>query len=60
MTEVALITSSATGEDGLLAVVVDILTGTQMGCLKNCASMPGATALIAGDYVVSAQVCLNL
>lgn len=54
-TEVALITSSAR-EEGLATVVVDVLTGTQVTCLKNCAALPGATALIAGDFVVSAQV----
>lgn len=56
MREVALLTSSA--GDGL-ATVVDVLTGTQLASLKNCASQPGSTALIAGDFVVSAQVILG-
>lgn len=54
MREVALLTSSAV--DGL-ATVVDVLTGTQLASLKNCSTQPGSTALIAGDFVVSAQVC---
>lgn len=41
--------------DGL-ATVVDVLTGTQLTTLKNCSAQPGSTALIAGDFVVSAQV----
>ncbi|CAB1098158.1 unnamed protein product [Ectocarpus sp. CCAP 1310/34] len=53
MREVALLTSSA--GDGL-ATVVDVLTGTQLSSLKHCSSQPGSTALIAGDFVVSAQV----
>eukprot|EP00903_Cladosiphon_okamuranus_P009951 g9442.t1 len=53
MREVALLTSSA--GDGL-ATVVDVLTGTQLSQLKNCWAQPGSTALIAGDFVVSAQV----
>lgn len=53
MREVALLTSSA--GDGL-ATVVDVLTGTQVTSLKNCSAQPGSTALIAGDFVVSAQV----
>lgn len=55
MDEVALITS--VNGDGL-AAVVDVLTGTQVACLKNSAALPGGTALIAGDFVVSAQVWL--
>ncbi|CAM9903263.1 unnamed protein product, partial [Ectocarpus fasciculatus] len=53
MREVALLTSSA--GDGL-ATVVDVLTGTQLSSLKHCSAQPGSTALIAGDFVVSAQV----
>lgn len=53
MREVALLTSSA--GDGL-ATVVDVLTGTQVTSLKNCSSLPASTALIGGDFVVSAQV----
>lgn len=53
--EVALLTTSA--ESGV-ATVVDVLTGTQLATLKNCSAQPGSTALIAGDFVVSAQVCL--
>lgn len=53
MREVALLTSA--GGDGL-ATVVDVLTGTQITSLKNCSAQPGSTALIAGDFVVSAQV----
>ena len=53
MREIALLTSSA--GDGL-ATVVDVLTGTQLTQLKNCCAQPGSTALIAGDFVVSAQV----
>lgn len=53
MREVAVLTSSA--GDGL-ATVVDVLTGTQLTQLKNCCAQPGSTALIAGDFVVSAQV----
>lgn len=41
--------------DGL-ATVIDVLTGTQLTTLKNCSAQPGSTALIAGDFVVSAQV----
>ncbi|CAM9295934.1 unnamed protein product, partial [Hapterophycus canaliculatus] len=53
MREVALLTSSVM--DGV-ATVVDVLTGTQLASLKNCSAQPGSTALIAGDFVVSAQV----
>ncbi|CAM9324369.1 unnamed protein product, partial [Laminaria digitata] len=53
MREVALLTSA--GGDGL-ATVVDVFTGTQITSLKNCSAQPGSTALIAGDFVVSAQV----
>lgn len=53
MREVALLTSA--GGDGL-ATVVDALTGTQITSLKNCSAQPGSTALIAGDFIVSAQV----
>lgn len=53
MREVALLTSA--GGDGL-ATVVDVLTGTQITSLKNCSAQPGSTALIAGDFVASAQV----
>ncbi|CAM9600506.1 unnamed protein product, partial [Pylaiella littoralis] len=53
MREVALLTTSA--GDGL-ATVVDVLTGTHLTTLKNCSAQPGSTALIAGDFVVSAQV----
>lgn len=53
--EVALVITSSSG-DGGLATIVDVLTGTQVACLKNSAASPGATALIAGDFVVSAQV----
>lgn len=55
--EVALVISSSSGEDGPVAVVLDVLTGTQVACLQNCASTPGATARMGGDFVVSAQVC---
>lgn len=54
MRELALITCS--GGDGL-AVVVDVLTGTQVTTLKKCSALPGSTALIAGDFIASAQVC---
>lgn len=53
MKEVALLTSS--GGEGL-ATMVDVLTGTQVAVLKHCSALPGSTALIAGDFVVSAQV----
>lgn len=51
--EIALISCSS--GDGL-AVAVDVLTGTQVTTLKNCSALPGSTALIAGDFVASAQV----
>ncbi|CAM9095070.1 unnamed protein product [Ascophyllum nodosum] len=53
MREVALVTSP--GGEGI-ATVLDILTGANFASLKNCLTQPGSTALIAGDYVVSAQV----
>lgn len=56
MSEVALITS--VNGDGL-ATVVDILTGMNVASLKNSSALPGGTALISGDFVVSAQVCCS-